>query len=64
MQLLLFEESQDVKNAREVEVLKNKVETLRRSMWRENNLMKKEIKELKADVEFLKAKICKEGMFL
>ncbi len=62
MQLELFPDLVDYDY--ELSTIKEKQENLRKGLWRENNVLKKDIRELKADIDFLKAKICKEGMFL
>lgn len=58
-QLELFPEPTD----RKIEKLKDSQDKLRKKLFAENNMLKKEVRELKSELEFLKANICK-GLLL
>lgn len=59
LQLGLFKESQEEKNAREVHELKVHCEKLRKSLYARNNELHKEVKAMKSDLELLISHICK-----
>lgn len=63
MQLSFLEESVDVRADRKVDKCLESQDKLRKKLFAENNSMKKEIRELKNEVEFLKSHICKTNMF-
>ena len=60
MQLELFPEPIEIK----FEHLLIKYDGLRKSQHARISMLQKEIKELKSEMEFLKAHICKGNMFL
>jgi len=63
-QMLLFEESFEEKQDRRMEMLEEKYHTLRKSQHARISMLNKEIKELKAKMDFLESHICKNGLFL
>lgn len=63
-QLLLFEEPWEEKQERRFEKLKDSQERLRKSLHAKNSILQKEVNELKSELEFLKAHICKGNLFL
>ena len=63
-QLLLFPESYEEKQERRFEKLESSQNKLRKGLYGENNLLKKEVNELKRKLEFLEAHICKGNLFL
>lgn len=61
-QLLLFEtENFDSERIRSLE---EKYHNLRKSQHARISNLNKEVKEMKSELDFLKTKICKEGLFL
>lgn len=58
-QLLLFQESPEDKRERKIEDLEERYDRLRKSQHARISSLQKEIKDLKLEVEFLKANICK-----
>lgn len=63
-QLLLFKEEPEEKRERKILEIEEKYERLRKSQHARISTLHKEIKDLKFEVEFLKANICKQGLFL
>jgi polyhydroxyalkanoate synthesis regulator phasin len=63
-QLLLFEEPYEEKQKRQIAELKEKQDVLRKSLHAKNSVLQKEVKELRSELEFLKAHICKGNLFL
>jgi peptidoglycan hydrolase CwlO-like protein len=64
-QLLLFPEEKEKKDYdQEIESLWSKYDNLRKSQHARITGLQKEITDLKKEIEFLKGKICKEGLFL
>jgi polyhydroxyalkanoate synthesis regulator phasin len=63
-QLLLFEEPYEEKSQRKLLELEEKYDRLRKSQHARISTLNKEIKDLRLEVEFLKANICKGGLFL
>jgi hypothetical protein len=64
LELPLFQETTETRHEREIVHLHSKLDQLRKGQHARISTLQKEIKELKSELEFLKAKICKEGMFL
>lgn len=64
MQLMLFEEPLEILVERKLEQQNASIERMRKRLFSENNALKKEIKDLKRDLEFLKANICKGDYIL
>lgn len=64
MQLQLFPQTVEEERVREIQILKEKVENLRKGQHARITGLQKEIRELKSDLEFLKANICKGGFLL
>ncbi len=60
MQLELFPEPIESK----IDTLELKYDRLRKSQHARISMLQKEIKDLKSEVEFLKANICKGNLFL
>jgi len=60
MQLELFPEPIESK----IDTLELKYERLRKSQHARISMLQKEIKDLKAEMEFLKSHICKGNLFL
>jgi predicted metallo-beta-lactamase superfamily hydrolase len=63
-QLLLFQDDNDSIQDRKILILEEKYEKIRKSQHARISMLQKEINDLKAEMEFLKFKICKEGLFL
>jgi len=63
-QLLLFEEPWEEKQERKLKQLTESQERLRKSLHAKNSVIQKEVNELKSEMEFLKAHICKGNLFL
>lgn len=63
-QLLLFEEPWEEKHKRQLQQLKESQDVLRKSLHAKNSVLQKEVKELRIELEFLKAHICKGNLFL
>ena len=63
MQLTFITEPIDIRLNREIQEIINRQEKVRKKLFAENNQLKKEVNDLKKDLEFLKANICK-GEFL
>lgn len=59
LQLPLFPETFEQRHEREIESLKTKCENLRKGQHARISSLQKEIKDLKSELEFLKAHICK-----
>jgi hypothetical protein len=64
VQLSLFQEPTDKKNERRIELCLESQDKLRKKLFAENNSLKKDIKELKGELELLKSHICKNKLFL
>lgn len=64
MQLLLFEETFEEKQSRKIEQLEEKYHSLRKSQHARISNLNKEVKDMKLEIDFLKSKICREGLFL
>lgn len=63
-QFLLFEESYEEKMLREISDLKEKHNNLRKGQHARISKLQGKIENLESELEFLKSKICKEGLFL
>jgi hypothetical protein len=63
-QLFLFEINKEKSSQEIFDELDSKYQNLRKSQHARISGLNKEIKELKNELEFIKAKICKEGLFL
>jgi hypothetical protein len=63
-QLLLFEENEDETTIRKINTLEEKYDTLRKGQHARISGLQKEIRELRQEIEFLKAHICKGNLFL
>lgn len=63
MQISFLEESVDVRAERKIDKCLESQDKLRKKLFAENNSMKKEIRELKTELEFLKSHICKPSLF-
>lgn len=63
-QLLLFQEPSEKKQEREIETLKEKYESLRKSQHARISMLQKEVKDLKSDLELIKSNICKGNLLL
>ncbi len=61
-QLLLFEDSEMTMDYK-IEQLEERYDKLRKSQHARITGLQKEIKEVKGELEFLKAHICKGGLF-
>ena len=59
VQLTFFEEPIEIKLEREVQKQTDTLDRMRKTSFAENNLLKKEMKDLKSELEFLKSNICK-----
>lgn len=59
VQLTFFEEPIEIKLEREVQKQTDTLDRMRKKLFAENNLLKKEMKDLKSELEFLKSNICK-----
>lgn len=59
IQLELFPETTDKRHAREIEILREKIEKLRKGQHARITGLQKEIKDLRSEIEFLKSNICK-----
>jgi len=64
MQLMLFDEPLKILVERKIDLQNASLERMRKKLFAENNSLKKEIKDLKRDLEFLKANICKGDYIL
>lgn len=63
-QLLLFEEPREDKLEREVQVLKDKIEVLRKGQYAKITKLQSEVKCLIEQMEFLQGNIAKKGYYL
>lgn len=63
VQLLLFEEPQEVKLERKMKVLEEKYDNLRKGQYAKITKLQGEVKDLIEQLEFLKSKISKDGLF-
>lgn len=63
-QLLLFEDPSDDRQEIKLNTLLEKYDKLRKSQHARITGLQKEIKDLRSELEFLKAHICKENLFL
>lgn len=63
-QLLLFEEPIEQKQEKEIIALKERMEKQRKAQWQEISTLRKELKDLRSQLEFINSKICKGGLFL
>lgn len=59
VQLTFFEEPKEIKLEREVQKQTNTLDKMRKKLFAEHNVLKKEMKDLKSELEFLKSNICK-----
>ena len=59
IQLTFFDDPIDIKNEKKIDRCLENQDKLRKKLFAENNSLKKDIKELKRDLELLKAHICK-----
>lgn len=64
LQLELFLEPLEKRYDRDMNIMKDKYENLRKSQHSRISVLQKEIKDLKNELEFLKSHICKNGLFL
>lgn len=63
-QLLLFLEPSEDTMKRDISILKEKYESIRKGQHARISILQKEVKDLKSELEFLKSHICKTGLFL
>ena len=63
-QLLLFEEPQEIKLERKMLHLEEKYDKLRKGQYAKITKLQSEVKDLIQQLEFIKSKISKEGLFI
>ena len=63
-QLLLFQDPPEIIQERKIKLLEEKYDNLRKSQHARISVLQKELKELKSELDLLKANICKKGLFL
>ena len=59
VQLTFFEEPLEIKLENEVKKQTQTLDKMRKKLFAENNLLKKQMNDLKEELEFLKSHICK-----
>lgn len=64
IQLEFFQEDSDVILQKKMELMEEKYHNLRKSQHARISGLNKEVKELKTELEFLKANICKGNILL
>jgi hypothetical protein len=63
-QLLLWNDPPEEIQSRKIAHLEEKYDKLRKSQHARISGLQTELKDVKSELEFLKMKICKEGLFL
>lgn len=63
-QLLLWNDSVEDIQSRKIAQIEEKYDKLRKSQHARISFLQQELKDVKSELEFLKMKICKEGLFL
>ena len=59
IQLMLFEETFEVRLEKEVQKQTITLDRMRKKLFAENNILKKEMKALREELEFLNSNLCK-----
>lgn len=62
-QLLLFQDPIEDIMKRDISILKDKYESIRKGQHARISMLQKEVKELRSELEFLKSHICKTRLF-
>ena len=63
-QLLLFQDPPEEIRERRMDLIEEKQKKVIRKQFAEINCIKKQINDLRSELEFLKSYICKENLFL
>lgn len=63
-QLFLFEEPREDRLEREIKVLKDKIEVMRKGQWGRIASLQKDVSSLIEQMEFLQGNIAKKGYYI